>query len=172
MRYVLVTSSGAAPAEEVAANLAVTLGRDGRRVLLIWSNLREDTMPAYFAVGRGPGLGEVLTGRVKMQEAIMEIPGCQGLYLLPVGSREDAREQIFRFGQVKDALDDPKLSPFDVIILVAPSPNRYADALALAPQVDGVLVAVDTSDSDRRDLASAVESLQSINAPISGVVAL
>lgn len=172
LRYVLVTSSGSAPAEEVASNLAVTLGRDGRRVLLIWSNLREDTMPTYFAVGRGPGLGEVLSGRVRLQEAIMEIPGCQGLYLLPVGSREDARDQIFRFAQVKETLDDPKVSPFDAIILIAPSPNRYADALALAPQVDGVLIAVDTTDSDRRDLTGAVESLQSINATISGVVAL
>lgn len=102
----------------------------------------------------------------------MEIPGCQGLYLLPVGSREDARDQIFRFGQVKETLDDPKVSPFDAIILIAPSPNKYADALALAPQVDGVLIAVDTTDSDRRDLTAAVESLQSINAQISGVVAL
>ena len=172
LRYVLVTSSGSAPAEEVASNLAVTLGRDGRRVLLIWSNLREDTIASYFAVGRGPGLGEVLSGRVRLQEAIMEIPGCQGLYLLPVGSREDARDQIFRFGQVKETLDDPKVSPFDAIILIAPSPNKYADALALAPQVDGVLIAVDTTDSDRRDLTAAVESLQSINAQISVVVAL
>lgn len=172
LRYVLVTSSGTAPAEEVASNLAVTLGRDGRRVLLIWSNLREDTIPAYFAVGRGPGLGEVLAGRVRMQEAIMEIPGCQGLYLLPVGSREEARDQIFKFASVKETLDDPRISPFDAIILIAPSPNKYADALVLAPQVDGVLVAVDTTDSDRRDLADAVDSLRSINAPIAGVVAL
>ena len=56
--------------------------------------------------------------------------------------------------------------------LGGPSPNRYADALALVPQVDGVLIAVDTTDSDRRDLTGAVESLQSINATISGVVAL
>lgn len=172
IRFLLVTSAGEAMAEEVASNLALTIGREGKRALLIWSNLREDTLQSFFAVGPGPGLGEVLSGRVRLDEAILEIPGCQGLYLLPVGSREDARDHLFRLSLVKQALDDPQVNPFDMVILIAPSPNRYADALALAPQVDGVLVAVDTTDTNRNDLAAVIESLTSINAPIVGVVAL
>ncbi|MEZ5372572.1 MAG: CpsD/CapB family tyrosine-protein kinase [Microthrixaceae bacterium] len=160
------------PAEEVAANLAVTLGREGGRVLLIWSNLREDTLGSYFSVPRGPGLGEVLANKATLEDAVLEIPGCQGLYLLPVGSREEARDQLFRFSGLKDALTDPNGATFDQIVLIAPSPTDYADALALAPQVDGVLVTIESESADRKELTATVESLRSINAHLTGVVAL
>jgi Mrp family chromosome partitioning ATPase len=171
-RFLLVTSAGSAPAEEVAANLAVTLGREGSRVLLIWSNLRQDTLGAYFSVPRGPGLGEVLANTARLEDAVLEIPGCQGLYLLPVGSRAEARDQLFRFSGLKDALTDPNGVAFDQVVLIAPSPTDYADALALAPQVDGVLVTVESESADRKELTATVESLRSINAHLSGVVAL
>ena len=171
-RFLLVTSAGSAPAEEVAANLAVTLGREGGRVLLIWSNLREDTLGSYFSVPRGPGLGEVLANKATLEDAVLEIPGCQGLYLLPVGSREEARDQLFRFSGLKDALTDPNGATFDQIVLIAPSPTDYADALALAPQVDGVLVTIESESADRKELTATVESLRSINAHLTGVVAL
>ncbi|MEZ5382692.1 MAG: Wzz/FepE/Etk N-terminal domain-containing protein [Microthrixaceae bacterium] len=171
-RFVLVTAAGGAPPEEVAANLAVTLGREGRRVLLIWSNLREDTLASYFSVPRGPGLGEVLANKAKLEDAVLEIPGCQGLFLLPVGSREEARDQLFRFSGLKDALADPTTVGFDQILLIAPSPTEYADALALAPQVDGVLVAIESASADRKELTATLDSLRSINAHLAGVVAL
>ncbi len=171
-RFVLVTSAGPALAEEVAANLAVTLGREGSRVLLIWSNLRQDTLDAYFSVPAGPGLGEVLADLVKVEEAVLEIPGCQGLSLLPVGSRSEARGELFRFPALKETLADVDRIRFDQVILIAPSSEDYADALALATQVDDVLVTVELGSTDRHALETTLDDLRSINAHLAGVVAL
>ena len=171
-RYLLVTSVGSGLAEEVAANLSVAMGREGARVLLIWSNPREDTLDAYFSVPPGPGLGEVLSGLVKIEDAVLEIPGCQGLSLLPVGSREEAREELFRFPVVKEALGDPDRVHFDQVVVIAPSSAEYADALALAAQVDGVLVATELGSTDRHALATTLDGLNSVDARLAGVVAL
>ena len=171
-RWILVTSAGQAPPEEVAANLAVTLGREGRSTLLIWSNVRRDNIAEYFALGRGPGLGEVLAGRIPLHEAAIEIPGCQGLHVLPVGSRDDAREQLFKLGDLKGQIDAADLNRYDTIVIIAPPPSQYADAMSMVPLVDAVLVAVDTNMGDRRELSDTMDSLRGVNANVAAVVAV
>lgn len=172
IRYLLVTAAGGAACEEVASNLAVALGREGEQVLLIWSNLHEDTLSRYFSVPRGPGLGDVLSGRSTLAESMVRVPGCDGVSVLPIGSRSDAQEHFFKFAALRRSLESGTASAFDTVILLAPSPTEYADALALAPQVDGVLLAVSSSDSDRREVTAALDAMRGINAPIVGVVAL
>lgn len=171
-RYLLVTSVGTDLAEEVAVNLSVALGREGTRVLLVWSNPRGDTLDAYFSVPPGPGLGEVLAESVKLEDAVLEIPGCQGLSLLPVGSRKEAREELFRFSVLKEALADPDRVHFDQVVLIAASSADYADALTLASQVDGVLVAAELGSTGRDALTATLEGLRSVDAHLDGVVAL
>ncbi len=171
-RYLLVTSAGANLAEEVAANLSVALGREGARTLLIWSNPRDDTLDAYFSVPPGPGLGEVLAESVKIEDAVLEIPGCPGLSLLPVGSRDEAREGLHRFSSLKKALADPDRVHFDEVVMIAPSATEFADALALAPQADGVLVAAELRLTDRNALAATLEGLRLVDAHLAGVVVL
>jgi hypothetical protein len=57
----------------------------------------------------------------------------------------------------------------DVVLLDSP-PLWYSDALALAPQVDGVLLAVSKDMTGRENTINAVESLRLVGARLIGTV--
>jgi Mrp family chromosome partitioning ATPase len=61
---------------------------------------------------------------------------------------------------------------FDEVVMIAPSATEFADALALAPQADGVLVAAELRLTDRNALAATLEGLRLVDAHLAGVVVL
>lgn len=144
-RAFVITSAGVGEGKTLTAlNLAWLLAQtDGATALVIDADLRRPCIADYLAVESEYGLSEVLTGEIKLAEAILKLQP-SGLHLLPGGAaREDVAELLSgpRFGRLLD--EARKL--FDYIIIDAPPLGVFTDANLLINRADAALLVVRAS---------------------------
>lgn len=152
---------------DVAANLAVSFARAGKKVILIDANLRRPQLATLFGIPEKGGLSSLFESRDRLPEpvALTSIPG---LSILPAGSTSPNSSEILGSQRMYELLQTCKARA-DLVIIDSPS-LWYSDTLALAPQVDGVLLTVSSGTTGRETTISAVESLRLVGANIIGTV--
>lgn len=151
-----------------AANLALTAARArDAKVALVDCDLRRPGMAQLFGMGARPGLGEVLSGKTEIGEALGHH---QAGHLTVIGagksSGADSASLLAgpRFAQTLSLLR----SLFDEIYLDVPPALATADASVVSYQADGVVLVARAGATPREQVASAVRSLQ--GAPVWGLV--
>jgi polysaccharide biosynthesis transport protein len=152
-RTIMITSAADAEGKSTTvANLAVTLARAGRRVILIDADLSSPHLHRLFGLDEQPGLTDLALGDTRLEEALRPI-GLKGeaseadhasrrmdrtgsLEVLPGGSTlqdklgfENAVGRIIH--RIRDRAD---------IVLVGAPPLLMGDAIALSAHVDAVVV--------------------------------
>jgi polysaccharide biosynthesis transport protein len=193
---VMVTSAGRREGKSsTAANLALALARAGRRVVLVDFDLREPALHRYFSHERAPGLSEVLTGRLRLEDALVSIhmPGrARGLHVTngdraregslevlfagrPLHGRGASRTDEFDVAEAAGSgLFDAVLRRLrvttDVILFDTPPLLRASEALALTRKVDGVLLTVSSDATRRADLHDLCRLLEDAPAARLGFV--
>jgi polysaccharide biosynthesis transport protein len=152
---------------EIAANLAVSLARAGKQVILVDANLRRPRIAALFGLPEDGGLSNMLDapGQGIPLHTIDTIPG---LAVVPAGSITANSSEVLGSQQMYRLIQEWK-GQADVVIFDSP-PLLYSDALVLAPQVDGVLLAVNSGTTGRENTINAVESLRLVGAHLIGTV--
>jgi polysaccharide biosynthesis transport protein len=152
---------------EIAANLAVSLARAGKQVILVDANLRRPRIAALFGLPEDEGLSNLLDapGQGVAPHAIDAVPG---LAVVPAGPVTANSSEILGSQQMYRLIQEYKAQA-DVVIFDSP-PLLYSDALVLAPQVDGVLLAVNSGTTGRENTTDAVESLRLVGAHLIGTV--
>jgi polysaccharide biosynthesis transport protein len=122
---------------EVAANLAVAMAQQGRRILLVDANLIHPSMHTVWDIPNTVGLSHVIIGQNNAAEAIQEV--MPNLYVLTTG------------GTVADPmalLDSNRMATlmaelggrYDFVLFDAPSVNRWTDDAVLGRGVDGIVL--------------------------------
>ena len=122
----------------VAANLAISLARDGARVLLIDSDLRTPSMHAHFGLENRAGLAEVLQGSATV-ENIVQPTGVDGLLLITAGQPPVNPVKLFH-GEALDQFVDTVSKGADFIIFDSPAGSTFGDAAVLAMNVQNVVL--------------------------------
>jgi capsular exopolysaccharide synthesis family protein len=171
-RSLLVTSGCPAEGKSIAAaNLAATMAEAGaRRVLVIDANLRHPEMDALLAARTGAGLSDILDGRVEDLRSSIQTTPIAGVDLLSCGTvleNPGGLLQPRRFSGVVGILEET----YDFIIVDSPSLEEFADAAVLAPEVDGVILAVKLAGPSRANAERALEVLDSARARVLGTIA-
>jgi capsular exopolysaccharide synthesis family protein len=151
---------------DVAANLAVVLARAGKLVILIDANLRRPQIASLFGVPDQNGLAQLLESE-SLPEPV-EVGSVPGLFVLPAGGVVSNSSEILGSQRMYRLIQEYKARA-DVVLVDSP-PLWYSDALALAPQVDGVLLVVSSGTTGRENTINAVESLRLVGARIIGTV--
>jgi capsular exopolysaccharide synthesis family protein len=151
---------------DVAANLAVVLARAGKLVILVDANLRRPQAGALFGVSEQHGLAQLLEGE-SLPEPVA-VPSVPNLFVLPAGGVAPNSSEILGSQRMYRLIQEYKARA-DVVLFDSP-PLWYSDALALAPQVDGVLLVVSSGTTGRENTINAVESLRLVGARIIGTV--
>jgi capsular exopolysaccharide synthesis family protein len=151
-----------------AANLAVVLADAGKRVILVSTDLRKPRVQRFFEVSNEVGLSNVLAGEVKPWEALQD-PGRENLRLLTSGPVPTAPAELLQSEQMGELVEELR-EVADFVILDTAPVLLVADALALAPLVDGVLVVVDAETTSRGAVTSARDQLEQLGAPVLGAV--
>jgi capsular exopolysaccharide synthesis family protein len=174
---IMVTS--AAPDEgksTTAANLALALAEAGRDVLLISADLRRPRLHRLFDLPHSSGLGELLSElRLDSQtEASARITSelwSVAKHLWVLVSRPEPPEVTALLGsEAMRRLLDSQRPCFDFIVLDCPPVLGAADATALAPLVDAVLVVADRPSTDRQTVVQLREQLEEVGGRIVGAV--
>ena len=164
---VLITS--AIPGEgktATAANLAIVLARNGRRVLLVDGDLREPGIPRVLGVPSRPGFSEVLEGKASLEQALRCIDPI-GLYCLPAGQPHDNPVPLLEEAALKNTLAATE-GVFEWVIIDSPPLNPFADAHCIASIADGVLLVVRWNVTPREELDHALSALKGM--PLLGLV--
>jgi capsular exopolysaccharide synthesis family protein len=175
LRSLMITSAHAEEGKTtVSWQLALAAAANGDRVLLVDADLRRATGGPMPRSGRA-GLSLVLVGH-DLAHNIIPATALHGseslpptLDLLPAGPQPPNPQQLLRSARIKSLLAQAT-DGYDLVIVDTPPIGAVSDAVALVPEVDG-LVIVARIGTTRRDRATALaKQLDKLAAPTLGVV--
>jgi capsular exopolysaccharide synthesis family protein len=172
IRTIAVTSPLAREGKTInSANLALSMARRGRRVLLIDADLRRGRIHQIFGMSKGPGLAEVLAGAVSTEQVIKRIKAGRGttLDVMPGGELVGHPAELLRSPRMGDLLASLQAS-YDMIVCDTPPVNLVSDSLLLARMVDGVILVARAGVTDAQSLTEASRHLRDADAPLLGVL--
>lgn len=122
----------------VAANLAVSLARDGARVVLIDGDMREPSLHRQFGVENRAGIADVLQGSAAVQDVAQETP-VDGLLLITAGKPPTNPVRLLRDGNFERMLEQVAKAA-DFVIVDSPSGSTFADADVISGTIQNVLL--------------------------------
>jgi len=154
-------------ASVVAANLAVAMGLDGKKVVLVDTDFRNPTQASLFNVSATEGLINVLNGQKSLSEVMLSLP-TEGITLIPAGPPDTQAAELIaspKFAEV--AAEIAKNA--DVVIFDGPSITGMADGLNLAQVSKNVVLVSQINKASRTEMETATESIIRTGARILGM---
>ena len=169
VRVVMVTSAGTGEGKtSLACQLAASLGRAGRRTLLIDGDLRNPAAHEQFGLPLVPGFAEALRGEMDPDDAIKPTR-VANLSLLPAGQCDAAAIQGMAQDEVQTLFFHLKESYEFVLIDVGPV-LPVADALVIGQHADAVLLSVLRDVSKLPQVYEAQQRLAALGIRMLGAV--
>jgi capsular exopolysaccharide synthesis family protein len=179
VKTIMVTSAAEGEGKSTAAaNLAVALAESGSQVLLVSADLRRPRVHEFFSLPNTSGLSNLLADRSASpsQHGAKQTWITTGLwsvahnlFVIPSGPPPAQPSILFNSNVMWDLLQEQR-NLVDFVILDSPPTEAVADALALAPLVDAVLVVADARMTDREALGQVRDQLDRIGANVVGTV--
>jgi capsular exopolysaccharide synthesis family protein len=170
LRTLLVTSPTAAEGKtSTVANLGVVFAQAGERVVLVSCDLRRPRLGKFFGIDEQAGLTSVLLGELSLTEALQQVAGHDGLWLLGAGKKCPNPAELLSGPAARDAFAALRAS-FDLVLIDSPPVLPVTDAAVLAKDNDGTLIVVAAGQTKRIDLRRAAEKLAQVNASVMGTV--
>jgi capsular exopolysaccharide synthesis family protein len=162
----------------VIANLAVSVARSGKKVLLVDADLRESKLQGLFGLQGSHGLGWLLEQSCLHDsdedsshriDEVMQAGPVSGLSIVPAGETRENPSELLA-GERIDAFYGEVHDRFDLILVDSPPVLAVGDALDLARRSDAVAVVVKTAPDDAEQATHATNLLATVNANVIGVV--
>lgn len=160
-KSLLITSS--IPGEgktTLSINLAIAAAKQGRKVILV------DADPRNPSVARGmneegeyPGLGQVLRGKVTIEEALKEVEVPDGKMQVLFGGKASERDSKLLGTKAMEALLAELEKRADIVILDTAPSELLADAPAVGKFVDAALYIVKYDCAKKRQIRNGVQAL-------------
>jgi len=153
----------------IATNLAICLAQDGRRTLLVGSDLRRPFLSRIFGSDKeGTGLVEVLKGEIRWQEAMLQ-HGVPNLDVLSSGHIPQHPSELLGRKPFADFLREAR-GVYEHIILDAPPILGVSDSLVLLPNADGFLFVVRYGITHSLGASHAILRVQGGGTPCLGCI--
>jgi len=166
--FLVVSSDPYHNTAEIAANLAITFAKTGKRTILADGNLREPAIGQIFDLNdwkRPAGLFAPGSEQVNAEH----VDGIANLFVLPAGPiSEDMPEQMVpsRISSIVGNLEEQA----DIVIIAAAPPMVCAESLILASLVGGVILVVRQAEISQKAVAEAIENLRLLDVHIVGAL--
>src|SRR5207249_650278 len=145
----------------------------GRRVALVDLDMRDPGIDRVFALGKTPGLAQVVLGDMPLADAMIRIPLARGeeigpagrlpltagtLDIIPSGSLPPNPGEFVASHAVAKILATVR-EEFDVVLVDAPPLLAVSDGITLGGQVDAVVVVVRLNVTDHEMLHELTRGL-------------
>jgi capsular exopolysaccharide synthesis family protein len=168
-RVVMVTSAvGGEGKTTLAAHLAGSLARAGRRTLLVDCDLRRPAAHQLFELPLQPGLSEALLGEVHIAEATLST-SVDGLWLIPAGQWDrEVLQALARDGLEK--VFEKLRSEYDFVIIDSHPVLPATDSLLIGQHVDAVILSVLHGVSQSPRVYASYQRLATLGIRIFGAV--
>jgi len=151
-----------------AANLAITLARDGARVLLVDGDMRQPTLHTRFGVDNSLGLADVLAGEKSIEDVAVPTM-IEGLVLIPAGSSASNPVRLLRSPTMEQFIErTTRLADF--VIFDSPAGAIFADSVLIAAHVKNVVIVHAAGQPSRGAEAEFHTRLEQVGANLIGAV--
>jgi protein-tyrosine kinase len=152
----------------LAANLAVVFAQLGENTLLIDGDLRRPRLHRLFGQGNGPGLAQVLSGRMAI-DAAERVSYFDGLSLLSAGATPPNPLELLSRQSLATLLDEAR-KRFKIVLIDTPASSRCSDARITATRADGVLMVARQDRTRLADLDRLCRVMRTSGARVTGTV--
>lgn len=155
-RSVVITSAISGEGKTtIAANLAISCARGGKRVLLVDADLRRACQRDIFKYDkRHKGLSEALVGTQDWHSSVLKDTR-SNLHILPAGQFPPNPAELLESNEMQELLSQWE-DEYDLVLLDMPPINIVADPLVVSGYVAGCLFVTRQDYSDHRDVRKAL----------------
>ena len=161
-RSIVVASSRRGEGKTTTAlNLAATFGLELEfDTCLVDLDLRAPQIGATLRPAPGPGVTDVLSGQVSLEQALIPVRGTR-LHVLPAGRPTERPSELLAASAIGE-LADSLHKRFAVTLVDSPPALGLPDTLAIVGRFDAVLLVACASATTARDLAATIERLDRV----------
>jgi Mrp family chromosome partitioning ATPase len=150
----------------VLLNLAIALARQGKqRLVVVDANPQQPAVAERLGLPQVPGLAEVLTGAVSLQDVLQET-GQANLLALTAGNSRGVRGPLG--GEAIRALLRQLRERFDLVLFDAPCWSAQAALLPLALSCEAVYLVSAEAEAHDPETASLLQSMSQQGVPLRG----
>lgn len=166
-KTILVTSTTSGEGKStISMNLALILAQSGSRVLIVDADLRKPVIGKWLKIETDVGLAEYLNGK---DVDIIKATSFENLYAVAAGANCGRPTDLLASLRMRDYLNAMS-ERFDFVIIDGPPCLGVADSLLLSAKVDGTLLVVKASSTEKHVVAETVNRLRMVNAPLIGSI--
>jgi capsular exopolysaccharide synthesis family protein len=186
VKTLIFTSAGLGEGKStVVVNLAIALAQDGKRILLVDSDLRKPIIAPRLGLPREPGLSEVLVGGAAWRDvvrtvtdlmlgtlgvdSVMNTPGLDNLNVLTSGAIPPNPAEFLNSNRLKDLILEMR-EEYDFVLFDTPPILPISDAVTVGSRADGAILVYQVGRVGRNALKRAKFLLEHAQAVVLGTV--
>lgn len=175
LKTLLVTSSVPGEGKSwVSSNLIMAFAQEGKKVLIVDSDMRKGRVHTIFGVEKKPGLSNYLSGVVDEENKdnilnYIKQSKVENLYVMPAGDVPPNPSELLVSDRTKKLIEQLK-NIFDVVIFDGTPSLIVTDALILARQVDATLIVTAYKTTKIADVEKIKRSIENVGGKIAGIV--
>ncbi len=152
-----------------AINLAVTLGQEDKKVLLMDCDLRKPAIHKYLKIIKGRnGLTNILSEDIKIENCIVRSKNLK-IDVLIAGAIPPNPSELLASERMKRLMEELKLR-YDYIIVDTPPISVVTDAAVVGRLTDGALLVVRSKFAQTESVKLAKQKLEGAGIKIFGVI--
>jgi len=168
-KVIAITSPGKSEGKStVCVNLAIAIGMDGHRVLLVDADLRRPSIHAWMGVSRDVGFTSVVVGHSTLDAAVIPTK-MENVFCLPSGPLPPNPTEFLNSAKARQVIEEAK-TKFDVVVLDCPPSTGLSDTQVISTMVDGMILVVALNTTLRPHLMATTTMLRQAKAPLIGSV--
>lgn len=169
LKFIVVTSAIAKEGKSItAAQMAISLAQEGKKVVLVDADLRKPTQHKIFGIDVTEGLSDALMKDIDPLSVCKQI-GEKGPLVLTTGILPPNPSDVLGSSRMKQVLTAMG-NQVAFVIVDSPPVLGLNDTLALAPVADGFLIVIGSRRVPRQALRHTLQQLKNVGANVVGAV--
>lgn len=152
-----------------AANLAVTLAAENKRILLVDADFRKPSIHKIFKTDNHRGLTSLLKNPSLSSRHLIQFNAANNLNILPSGPIPTNPSELLNSNRMDDVINELERN-YDVIVYDMPPVLSVTDAQIVSGKVDGTIFIISKGYVTEEDVMKAGELLSIVDAKILGAI--